>query len=45
MYETVILPVVLYQYETWSLTLSEERRLIDCVCMEGAEENIYTQEG
>ena len=27
MYRTIILPVVLYGYETWSLTLREERRL------------------
>ena len=26
-YRTVILPVVLYGYETWSLTLREERKL------------------
>jgi len=26
-YRTVILPVVLYGFETWSLTLREERRL------------------
>jgi len=26
-YRTIILPVVLYWYETWSLTLREERRL------------------
>ena len=26
-YRTMILPVVLYGCETWSLTLSEERRL------------------
>jgi len=26
-YITIIVPVVLYGYETWSLTLSEERRL------------------
>ena len=26
-YRTMILPVVLYGYETWSLTLREERRL------------------
>jgi hypothetical protein len=26
-YRTIILPVVLYVCETWSLTLSEERRL------------------
>ena len=27
MYRTIILPVVLYGCETWSLTLSEERSL------------------
>ena len=26
-YRTIILPVVLYGFETWSLTLREERRL------------------
>ena len=26
-YRTIMLPVVLYGYETWSLTLREERRL------------------
>jgi hypothetical protein len=26
-YETIILPVVLYECETWSLTLREEHRL------------------
>ena len=26
-YRTIILPVVLYECETWSLTLREERRL------------------
>jgi hypothetical protein len=26
-YKIIILPVVLYGYETWSLTLKEERRL------------------
>ena len=26
-YKTIILPVVLYGYETWSLTLREESRL------------------
>jgi hypothetical protein len=26
-YKTIILPVVLYGYETWSLTLREEQRL------------------
>jgi len=29
-YRTVILPVVLYGCETWSLTLREERRLRVC---------------
>ena len=27
MYRTIIYPVVLYGFETWSLTLREERRL------------------
>jgi len=27
MYRTIILPVVLYGFETWSLTLRERRRL------------------
>jgi hypothetical protein len=31
MYETVILRVVLYEYETWPLTLREEHGLIDGV--------------
>jgi hypothetical protein len=26
-YKTIILPLVLYWYETWSLTLREEQRL------------------
>ena len=26
-YRTIILPIVLYGYETWSLTLREERKL------------------
>jgi hypothetical protein len=29
-YRTIILPVVLYGCETWSLTLREERRLREC---------------
>ena len=29
-YITIILPVVLYGYETWSLTLREERKLRVC---------------
>jgi hypothetical protein len=36
-YKTIILPVVLYECETWSLTLREERRLEPC-----SEENIRT---
>jgi hypothetical protein len=35
-YKTIILPVVLYGCETWSLTLREEQ---------GAEEDIWTKEG
>jgi hypothetical protein len=38
-YRTIILPVVLYGCETWSLTLREEHRL------RVAEENIWTEEG
>ena len=38
-YRIIILPVVLYGCETWSLTLREERKL------EGVEENIWTEEG
>jgi glutamate synthase domain-containing protein 1 len=37
-YKTVILPVVLYGCETWSLTLREEHRLR--VFENGVEENI-----
>jgi hypothetical protein len=37
-YKTIILPVVLYGCETWSLTLREEHR-------QGVEENIWTYEG
>jgi hypothetical protein len=36
MYKTIILPVVLYGCETWSLTLREEQ---------GAKEDIWTEEG
>ena len=30
-YRTIILPIVLYGFETWSLTLWEERKLMVCV--------------
>jgi len=30
MYRTIILPVVLYEGETWSLTLREARRMTVC---------------
>jgi hypothetical protein len=43
MMEAIILPVVLYGCETWSLTLREEHRLR--VFENGAEENICTEEG
>jgi hypothetical protein len=42
-YKTVILPVVLYECKTWSLTLGEEHRLRvfeNCV-----EEDIWTKKG
>ena len=38
-YRIIILPVVLYGCETWSLTLREERKL------RVFEENIWTEEG
>jgi hypothetical protein len=38
-YKTIILPVVLYGCETWSLTVREEHKL------RGVEENIWTKEG
>jgi hypothetical protein len=40
---TIILPVVLYGCENWSLTLKEEHRLR--VFENGAEEDIWTKEG
>jgi hypothetical protein len=40
-YITIIMPVVLYGCETWSLTLSEEHRLRVFECME----NVWTKEG
>jgi hypothetical protein len=39
-YKTVILPVVLYECEAWSLTLREEG-----VWEQGAEQSMWTQEG
>ena len=39
-YRAIILPVVLYGCETWSLTLREERKLR--VFENGVEENICT---
>ena len=40
-HRTIILPVVLYGCETWSLTLREERKL----WVFEIEENIWTEEG
>jgi hypothetical protein len=40
MYKTVILPLVLYGHETWSLTLGEEHRLR--VFENSVEEDIWT---
>jgi hypothetical protein len=42
-YKTIILPVVLYWCETWSLTLREEHSLR--IFKNGVEENIWTKEG
>jgi hypothetical protein len=42
-YKTLILPVLLYGCETWSLTLREECRLR--VFENSAEEDIWAQEG
>jgi hypothetical protein len=39
--KTIILPVVLYGFEIWSLALREEHRL---VFENGAEEIIWTEE-
>jgi hypothetical protein len=41
-YKIIILPVVLYGCETWSLTLREEHRLGEFE--NGAEEDIWTEE-
>jgi hypothetical protein len=40
-YKTIILLVVLYRCEVWSLTLRDEHKLNN---VEGAEENICSQE-
>jgi hypothetical protein len=40
-YKTVILPVVLYGCETWSLTLREEHRL-SVFLEQSVEEDIWT---
>ena len=40
-YRTIILPVVLYGCETWSLTLREERK-VRVFREQGVEENIWT---
>jgi hypothetical protein len=42
-YKTVMLPVVPYGCETWSLTLKEEHILR--VFENGAEENFWTEDG
>jgi hypothetical protein len=42
-YKSIILPVVLYGFETWSVTLREEHRL-RVFENKGAEENIWTEE-
>jgi hypothetical protein len=41
-YETIILPVVVYVCETWSLILREEHRLR--VFENSVEKNIWTEE-
>ena len=43
-YRTIILPVVLYGCETWSLTLREERKLSVFEYM-ALSKNIWTGEG
>ena len=42
-YKTIILPVVQYGCETWSLTLREESRL--WIIEKGSQVNIWAQEG
>jgi hypothetical protein len=41
-YKSIILPVVLYGCETWSLTVREEHKL---KVFENSEENIWAKEG
>jgi hypothetical protein len=41
MYKTIILPVVLYGCETWSLILREEHR--QGVSEQGAEKNVWSE--
>jgi hypothetical protein len=43
-YKIIILPVLLYECENWSLTLREEHRL-RVFENKGAEEHIWTEEG
>jgi hypothetical protein len=42
-YKNIILPAVLYECETWSVTLREEQT--EGVWEQGAEENIWIEEG
>jgi hypothetical protein len=42
-YNTIILRMISYGYETWSLTLRDEHR--PSVREQGAEEDIWTKEG
>ena len=44
-YRTIILPVVLYGCETWSLTLREERRVRMLRRMFGAKREEVTENG
>jgi hypothetical protein len=43
-YKTIIIPVVLYECETWSLTLREEHRLrvFENRVLFGIKKNIWT---
>jgi hypothetical protein len=42
-HKTVILPIVLYGHESWSLTVRKAQT--EDVCEQGAEKNIWTHEG